>query len=93
MYGSIRFYVGKKTIVLNEHTYTLGELTADILNISPEEYRGMKEILLRAEEKMEQYRSTKALEHWEAAMTRCWCWTECSVHILCSGVSSRSHVC
>ena len=67
LYGSIMFYVGKKTIVLNEHTYTLGELTADILNISPENYRGMKEILLRAEEKMEQYRSTKALEHWEAA--------------------------
>ena len=67
MYGSIMFYVGKKTIVLNEHTYTLGELTADILNISPEEYRGMQEILLRAEGKMEQYRSTKALEHWEAA--------------------------
>ena len=67
MYDSIMFYVGKKTIVLNEHTYTLGELTADILNISPEDYRGMKEILLRAEEKMEQYRSTKALEHWEAA--------------------------
>lgn len=67
LYGSIMFYVGKKTIVLNEHTYTLGELTADILNISPEEYRGMKEILLRAEGKMEQYRSTKALEHWEAA--------------------------
>ena len=67
MYGSIMFYVGKKTIVLNEFTYTLGELTADILNISPEDYRGMKEILLRAEEKMEQYRSTKALEHWEAA--------------------------
>lgn len=67
MYGSIMFYVGKKTIVLNEHTYTLGELTADILNISPEEYRGMKEILLRAEGKMEQYRSTKELEYWEAA--------------------------
>lgn len=66
MYSSIMFYVGKKTIVLNESTYTLGELTADILNISPEDYRGMKEILLRAEEKMEQYRSTKALEHWQA---------------------------
>ena len=59
LYGSIMFYVGKKTIVLNEACYTLGELTADILNISPEDYRGMKEILLRAEEKMEQYRSTK----------------------------------
>ena len=67
LYGSIMVYVGKKTIVLNEHTYTLGELTTDILNISPEDYRGMKEILLRAEEKMEQYRSTKALEHWQTA--------------------------
>lgn len=67
MYGSIMFYVGKKTIVLNESCYTLGELTADILNISPEDYRGMKENLSRAEEKMELYRSTKELEHWEAA--------------------------
>ena len=61
LYGSIMFYVGKKTIVLNEHTYTLGELTADILNISPEDYRGMKEILLRAEEKMEQYQGAGTL--------------------------------
>ena len=67
MYGSIMFYVGKKTLVLNEFTYTLGELTADILNISPEDYGGMKEILLRAEEEMEQYRSTKELAHWQAA--------------------------
>ena len=67
MYSSIMYYVGKKTIVLNEASYTLGELTADILNISPEDYRGMKEILSRAEEKMEQYRSTKESEHWQAA--------------------------
>ena len=67
MYDSIMFYVGKKTIVLNESSYTLGELTADILNISPEEYRGMKEILSRAEEKMEQYRNTKEPEYWRAA--------------------------
>lgn len=67
MYSSIMFYVGKKTIVLNEVCYTLGELTADILNISPEDYRGMKEILSRAEEKMDQYRSTKEPEHWQAA--------------------------
>ncbi len=67
MYGSIMFYVGKKTIVLNEASYTLGELTADILNISPEDYRGMKEILSRAEEKIDQYRSTKEPEYWQAA--------------------------
>jgi len=67
LYSSIMYYVGKKTIVLNETSYTLGELTADILNISPEDYRGMKEILSRAEEKMEQYRSTNEPEHWQAA--------------------------
>ena len=67
LYDSIMFYVGKKTIVLNEFTYTLGEPTAEILNISPEDYRGMKEILLRAEEKMKQYRSTKELKHWQTA--------------------------
>lgn len=67
MYSSIIFYVGRKTIVLNESCYTLGELTADILNISPGDYRSMKEILSRAEEKMELYRSTKESECWEAA--------------------------
>lgn len=67
MYSSIMFYVGKKRIILNETAYTLGELTADILNISPEDYRGMKEILARAEERMEQYRATKELEYWQAA--------------------------
>ena len=67
MYESIMFNVGKKPIVLNESSYTLGELTADILNISPEEYRGLKEILERAEEKMEQYRNTKEPEYWRAA--------------------------
>ena len=67
MYSSIMVYVGKKRIILNETAYTLGELTADILNISPEDYRGMKEILARAEERMEQYRATKELEYWQAA--------------------------
>lgn len=67
MYSSIMFYVGRKTIVLNDHSFILGELTADILNISPEDYRGMKEILSRVEDKMDQYRSTKEPEHWQAA--------------------------
>ncbi len=67
MYSSIMLYVGKKTIVLNDHSFILGELTADILNISPKEYRDMKEILSRAEEKMEHYRATKDLEYWQAA--------------------------
>lgn len=67
MYGSIMFYVGRKTIVLDARSFTLGELTADILNISPEDHRGMQEILSRAEEEMELYRSTKELEHWQNA--------------------------
>lgn len=67
MYGSIMFYVGKKSIVLKQASFALGELTADILNITPEEYREMKEILSRAEEEIELYRSTKELEHWQNA--------------------------
>ena len=33
MYRTIMFYVGKKSIVLKEQSFTLGELTAEILNM------------------------------------------------------------
>ena len=64
MYRTILFYVGKKNILLNEQPFTLGQLTAEILNISPNEYHQMKEILLQAEEEINRYRQTKDADHW-----------------------------
>ena len=67
MYRTIMFYVGKKSIVLKEQSFTLGELTAEILNISPDEYRQMKEILMQAEEEIKRCRDTKDIDHWRTA--------------------------
>ena len=64
MYRTILFYVGKKNIILNEQSFTLGQLTAEILNITPNEYHQMKEILLQAEEEINRYRQTKDADRW-----------------------------
>ena len=64
MYRTILFYVGKKHIILNEQAFTLGQLTAEILNISPNEYHQLKAILLQAEEEISRYRGTKDADHW-----------------------------
>lgn len=67
MYDTIKFYVGKKYIVLKEQNFMLGELTAEILNISPDEHREMHKILMQAEEKIKLYRDTKNVDFWRAA--------------------------
>ena len=38
VFESIAFYIGEKVLGLNGREYPLGELTAEVLNISPEEY-------------------------------------------------------
>ena len=67
MYRTILFYVGKKNIILNEQPFTLGQLTAEILNIAPNEYHQLKAILLQAEEEINRYRQTKDADHWYSA--------------------------
>lgn len=67
MYRTITFYVGKKTIVLGEQSFMLGQLTAEILNISPEEHQTMMQILSQAMDEMKQYRETKDTSHWASA--------------------------
>ena len=64
MYRTILFYVGKKNIILNEQAFTLGQLTAEILNISPNEYHQLKAILLLAEEEINRYRQMKDTDYW-----------------------------
>ena len=64
MYRTILFYVGKKHIILNEQAFTLGQLTAEILNISPNEYHQLKALLIQSEEEINRYRQTKDADHW-----------------------------
>ena len=67
MYRTILFYVGKKNIILNEQSFTLGQLTAEILNISPNEYHQLKALLIQSEEEINRYRQTKDADHWYSA--------------------------
>ena len=43
MFTSIAFYIGEKVLGLNDREYPLGELTAEVLNISPEEYHELQD--------------------------------------------------
>ena len=48
VFTSIAFYIGEKVLGLNGREYPLGELTAEVLNISPEEYHGLWRLLDKA---------------------------------------------
>ena len=48
MFASIAFYIGEKVLGLNDREYPLGELTAEALNISPEEYHELRRMLDKA---------------------------------------------
>ena len=48
MFSSIAFYIGEKVLGLNDREYPLGELTAEVLNITPEEYHDLQQMLDRA---------------------------------------------
>ena len=67
MYQSISFYIGTDTLVLNDHTFRLGDITTEVLNITPEEYERMKQLLDEAEEKIHLYRHTRKLDDWRDA--------------------------
>ena len=52
MFESIAFYIGEKVLGLNGREYPLGKLTAEVLNISPEEYQELQGTLDRANKGM-----------------------------------------
>ena len=64
MYRTILFYVGKKNIILNEQSFTLGQLTAEILNISPRKFQRMRVVCFHAEDEINRYIQTKDADHW-----------------------------
>ena len=59
MFTKIRFCIGNKNIEFEKFSFSLGEITASVLNISPEVYHQLKDKLCRAKEKAEEYEATR----------------------------------
>ncbi len=68
MFYSISFYLGKDTIVVGEESFPLGELSAGILNLSPDEYRQMKKEMTQVTEYRDLYVQTEDIIYWEKAL-------------------------
>lgn len=64
MEGSIVFYIYDKFIELNGKQFPAGELTADFLNLSPEEYRPMHGRIARICQLEERFGKSKHLALW-----------------------------
>ena len=64
MFESIAFYIGEKVLGLNDREYPLGELTAEVLNISPEEYHELQRTLDRANRYMKRYEKSRQMRDW-----------------------------
>ena len=64
MFTSIAFYIGEKVLGLNDREYPLGELTAEVLNISPEEYHELQRMLDKAMESMDCYEEKHQMQDW-----------------------------
>lgn len=64
MFSSIAFYIGEKVLGLNDREYPLGELTAEVLNISPEKYHELQRMLDKAMESMDCYEEKHQMQDW-----------------------------
>ena len=58
MYGEIVFYTHGSMIEYGGEIFPAGELTADILNFAPEDYRPIQRLLDRMKELSKQYEDT-----------------------------------
>lgn len=64
MFSSIAFYIGERVLGLNGREYPLGELTAEVLNISPEEYHELQQMLDRAMDSVGHYEEEHRMQDW-----------------------------
>ena len=64
MEGSIIFYTYGSTLELNGQQFTAGMLTADLLNLSPDEYRPMSKRMKRITSLAEEYEQSKDTALW-----------------------------
>jgi len=60
----IIFYVYDKMIELNGKQFPLGEVTADILNLSPDDYQPMAELFSAVESLEQRYEKDRRIEDW-----------------------------
>ena len=58
MYGEIVLYTYGSTVEYGGELFPAGELTADILNFTPEDYRPIQRLLDRMKELAKQYEDT-----------------------------------
>lgn len=64
MEGSIIFYTYGSTLELNGQQFTAGMLTADLLNLSPDEYRPMSKRMKQITSLAEEYEQSGSIELW-----------------------------
>lgn len=64
MFTFISFYIGEKVLGLNDREYPLGELTAEVLNISPEEYQKLQQMLDKALDSVDRYEDEHQMRDW-----------------------------
>lgn len=64
MEGSIVFYTYGSTLELNGQQFTAGMLTADLLNLSPDEYRPMSKHMKQVTSLAEEYEQSGSVELW-----------------------------
>lgn len=67
MYESIFYQIGRKTIEIGGESFSLGKLTAEVLNITPQEHEKMLFLLEQAEEELSHYADTVDLSYWKSA--------------------------
>lgn len=67
MFQSVIFYVGKKSVTIYEKEFVLGEIAAQVLNISPDEYHSMKSVLTDAKQAVHSYEQTEDISFWAQA--------------------------
>ena len=64
MEGSIVFYTYGSTLELYGQQFTAGMLTADLLNLSPDEYRPMSKRMKQVTSLAEEYEKSGSIELW-----------------------------
>ena len=64
MGGSVVFYTYGSTLELNGQQFTAGMLTADLLNLSPDEYRPVSKRMKQVTSLAEEYEQSGSIELW-----------------------------
>ena len=67
MFGCISFCIGDKHIEINGKKFSLGDLTAEFLNLPKDKYAAMREQLELAQSKLNEYMRSKKLSDWYEA--------------------------